>query len=70
MPNDDEFIGYKKPPSKSRFRKGMSGNPRGRPKGSKNLATLMKRALSEKVAVHENGRRRMISKAELISKQL
>ena len=30
----------------------------------------MKRALSEKVAVHENGRRRMITKAELISKQL
>lgn len=36
----------------------------------KNLATLMKRALREKVAVHENGRRRMITKAELISKQL
>jgi hypothetical protein len=70
MTNDDGLPGYKKPPSDSRFRKGVSGNPRGRPKGSKTLATLMKRALHERVAVHENGKRRVITKAEVISKQL
>ena len=69
MPNDDESVGYKNPPSNSRFRKGVSGNPRGRPKGSRNLATLMKRALREKVAVQENGKRKLITKSEAIVKQ-
>ena len=29
-------VGYGKPPAKTRFRPGQSGNPKGRPKGSKN----------------------------------
>ncbi len=33
-------VGYKKPPLHSRFKKGQSGNPRGRPRGSKNFSTL------------------------------
>ncbi len=32
MANDDSPIGYKRPPAHSRFQKGQSGNPRGRPK--------------------------------------
>jgi Family of unknown function (DUF5681) len=32
MPSDDSPIGYKRPPVHSRFQKGQSGNPRGRPK--------------------------------------
>ena len=32
MPNDDSPVGYKNPPAHSRFPKGQSGNPRGRPK--------------------------------------
>ena len=40
--SDDPFeVGYKRPPRQSRFQPGQSGNPRGRPKGSKNRVTAL-----------------------------
>jgi hypothetical protein len=73
MPDDEKTdykVGYKKPPLHTRFQKGQSGNPRGRPKGSKNFSTLLAEALNEAVVVTEDGRRRRISKRELGLKQL
>ena len=73
MPDDGESdykVGYKKPPLHTRFRKGQSGNPRGRPRGSKNLSTLLTDALNEPVVVTEDGKRRKISKRELGVRQL
>ena len=72
MPPDDESayaVGYGKPPRHSRFEPGQSGNPRGRPPGSKNLSSLLKKALDEPVIVVENNRRRRIAKREAIVKQ-
>lgn len=69
-PRHDYDVGYGRPPRHSRFESGQSGNPRGRPKGSANLATYLAKALSEKVVVKEGGRRRTITKAEAIAKQL
>ena len=66
----DYEVGYGKPPRSTRFKKGQSGNPRGRPSGSKNLSTLLSEALNEPVIVTENGRRRKISKRQAIIKQL
>ena len=66
----DYQIGYGKPPRHTGFQKRRSGNPKGRPKGSKNLATLLTEALDEKVQVTEDGKRRRIAKRELVIKQL
>jgi len=57
-------VGYGKPPLASRFQKGQSGNPAGRKKGSRNLATMVQEALDEKVVVNMNGRRRRVSKLQ------
>jgi uncharacterized protein DUF5681 len=66
----DYEVGYGKPPRHTRFPKGQSGNPRGRPKGAKNFKILLSEALDEPVAVTENGGRRKVTKREAIVKQL
>jgi len=73
MPRDGEGdyrVGYGKPPLETRFQQGQSGNPRGRPRGAKNLATLLEEALNELVVVNENAGRRRISKRKAALKQL
>ena len=66
----DYEVGYGKPPRHTRFKKGQSGNLRGRPSGSKNLSTLVIEALNELVVVAENGGRRKITKRQAIITQL
>jgi hypothetical protein len=59
-----------KPPRSTRFKKGQSGNPRGRPSGSKNLSTLLSEALNEPVILTENGKHRKVTKREAIVRQV
>ena len=66
----DYEVGYGKPPHHTRFQSGQSGNPRGRPSGSKNLKTLLSEALNEPVIITENGRRRKITKREAIVREV
>jgi len=66
----NSHVGYRSPPEATRFQKGVSGNPRGRPKGSLNVATVLMRTLREKVAINENGRRKTVTKLEAALKQL
>jgi len=66
----DYEVGYGKAPRHTRFAKGQSGNPRGRPSGAKNFTTLLSEALNEPVIVTEHGGRRKVSKRQAIVTQL
>ncbi len=66
----DEPVGYGRPPKHTRFQKGRSGNPAGRPKGALNLATILARILQEPVVITEHGRKTTITKFEAVVKQV
>lgn len=63
-------VGFGNPPHHTRFKPGKSGNPKGRPKGSKNFAMVIARELNDRVHVKENGKQRKISKRQVIAKQV
>jgi hypothetical protein len=68
--NGDYEVGYGKPPRHTRFVKGQSGNPRGRPANAKNFKTLLNEALNQPLIVTENGERRKVSKRQAMVTQL
>ena len=70
MAKRDYEVGYGKPPIATRFQKGKSGNPSGRPRGRRNLAATLLAVLNEPVMVTEQGRRKRMTKLEATFKQL
>jgi Family of unknown function (DUF5681) len=63
-------VGYGQPPVEHQFKKGQSGNPHGRRKGSVSAASHVAQALNEFVVVQEKGERRSLSKLAVAAKQL
>lgn len=62
----DAAIGYGSPPKAYQFKPGQCGNPRGRPKGSRNLATSVRRLMGRSIPVTNGGRRMSMSVPDAI----
>ena len=64
------MTGYKNPPQESQFPKGVSGNPSGRPRGSKNTFKLIEEILEQKITINQDGKALKISKKIAMLTQL
>lgn len=72
MAEDDQpyEVGFGKPPRETQFRSGVSGNPKGRPKGSKNLASIVLAESRQKVRINSPRGSRQVTKLEAAVMQL
>jgi hypothetical protein len=70
MPIPKAKVGYRQPPIHSRFKKGHSANPRGRPKRPKTIEACLDQELRKTVMISENGKRTRVTKEQLIAVQI
>ena len=68
--SSDHAVGYGRPPKATQFKKGESGNPKGRPKGSRPVGAILQDILGQKIAVTENGKTRRILVLEVMLRRL
>jgi hypothetical protein len=63
-------VGYCRPPKATQFAPGQSGNPKGRPKGSRSTGAILQKILAQKLPVTENGKARRLPILEVIFRKL
>src|SRR6476646_213098 len=66
-PADDQDpyeVGYKRPPKAHQFKKGQSGNPRGRKKGAKTFVAMLRAQVGQKIKISVGGKVRTVPLAE------
>jgi hypothetical protein len=66
----DHAVGYRRPPKATQFKKGESGNPKGRPKGSRTVGAVLQDILQQRIAVTENGKTRRLPALEVMLRRL
>ncbi len=70
--SDNESVGYGKPPKHGRFKKGQSGNPKGRPKRKEftDVSATIAEVMAETVTVRTNGQKRTMNRLEAFTEIL
>lgn len=68
--DENEKVGYGNPPRHSRFKKGQSGNPKGRKKGNRNFNTDLEEVLTTRVSIRENGISRKVTSQQALLRRL
>jgi hypothetical protein len=63
-------VGKGRPPVATRWKRGQSGNPKGRPGGSQNLFMILRKALKRKITIEKRGKRVKITVREAIIMRL
>jgi hypothetical protein len=66
----EDVVGYGRPPKATQFKKGQSGNPKGRPKGSRPVGAVLQEILGQRIAVTENGKTRRLPALEVMLRRL
>jgi hypothetical protein len=70
MTKNASGVGYKRPPKNQCWKKGQSGNLKGRPPGHRNLAAALTAVLHESVNLAVEGEERDVTKLEAVTRQL
>ena len=66
--SDDYKVGYGKPPENTQFKPGHSGNSKGRPKGAKNLKTIVQQEAYDTITIKEGGKSSKVPKVVALIK--
>lgn len=65
-PGEDHEVGYGRPPRHSQFKKGQSGNSRGRTKLKRTIIEIFRQVIAEKITVHQGGKAERITKGQAV----
>jgi hypothetical protein len=69
-PGDPYEVGFGKPPKHTRFKKGRSGNPKGRPRKKPDLYSELAKVLREKVTITVDGQPEKVSVQQALLRRL
>lgn len=68
--SEEKPVGYRNPPNHSKFKKGQSGNRKGRPRGARSYRAIIREEASEPIRITVDGKRRTLPAFRVIIKQM